>query len=207
MAAPERSSQTVTERRSTIARAAAAGEIAVVRAHLTDADGRVRAAAFAGLVRAGDAQASDGDRALADPDPLVRKAALELGAALPSNGLVHLLDDPDAGVVEAAAFAIGEVADLQAVPALIAIATDHADPLARESAIAALGALGDARAIPALLSALGGPPAIRRRAVVALAAFEDPAIAPALRERLTDRDWQVRQAAEEVLRVSGEQTD
>ena len=42
-------------------------------------------------------------------------------------------------------------------------------------------------------------PAIRRRAAVALAAFEGPEVEAALRRCLEDRDWQVRQVAEDLL--------
>jgi HEAT repeat protein len=41
-------------------------------------------------------------------------------------------------------------------------------------------------------------PAVRRRAVIALAPFEGPAVEEALAKALTDRDWQVRQAAEDL---------
>jgi HEAT repeat protein len=40
--------------------------------------------------------------------------------------------------------------------------------------------------------------AIRRRAVIALAAFDDPRVEDAWRRCLEDRDWQVRQAAEDL---------
>jgi hypothetical protein len=36
---------------------------------------------------------------------------------------------------------------------------------------------------------------------VALAGFDDPRVEPALRAAAGDRDWQVRQAAEELLGV------
>jgi HEAT repeat protein len=45
-------------------------------------------------------------------------------------------------------------------------------------------------------------PQIRRRAVIALAAIESPESDAALRGCLTDRDWQVRQAAEDLLGVT-----
>jgi len=77
----------------------------------------------------------------------------------------------------------------------------HSDPLCREAAVAALGAIGDPDGLPAVLSALGDKPAIRRRAAVALAAFDDPEVEPALRRCLEDRDWQVRQVAEDLLEV------
>ena len=50
-----------------------------------------------------------------------------------------------------------------------------------------------------MLAALGDKPTVRRRATVALAGFDDPRVEPALRAAAADRDWQVRQAAEELL--------
>jgi len=47
--------------------------------------------------------------------------------------------------------------------------------------------------------ALEDKPAVRRRATIALAAFDDPRVDVALRRCLEDRDWQVRQAAEDLL--------
>ena len=47
--------------------------------------------------------------------------------------------------------------------------------------------------------ALEDKPAVRRRATIALAAFDDPRVDGALRRCLEDRDWQVRQAAEDLL--------
>ena len=48
---------------------------------------------------------------------------------------------------------------------------------------------------------------MRRRAVLALAPFESPEVDAALERALVDRDWQVREAAEELLRiVEGELT-
>jgi HEAT repeat protein len=41
--------------------------------------------------------------------------------------------------------------------------------------------------------------AVRRRAVVALAAFDGPEVDAALRRATEDRDWQVRQIAEDLL--------
>jgi HEAT repeat protein len=55
-----------------------------------------------------------------------------------------------------------------------------------------------------VLRACDDKPAVRRRAVLALAAFEGPEVEARLRQALTDRDWQVRQAAEDLL---GDQRD
>ena len=68
----------------------------------------------------------------------------------------------------------------------------------REAAVAALGSVGDKAGLPAVLAATTDKPAIRRRAVVALAAFEGPEVEAALRRAMDDRDWQVRQIAEDL---------
>ena len=67
--------------------------------------------------------------------------------------------------------------------------------------MAALGAIGDPAGLSAVVAALEDKPAIRRRAAVALAAFEGPEVETALRRCLEDRDWQVRQVAEDLLAV------
>jgi hypothetical protein len=56
--------------------------------------------------------------------------------------------------------------------------------------------------LPAILHACHDKPAIRRRAVLALAAFDGDDVDQALHAALSDRDWQVRQAAEDVLRAA-----
>lgn len=118
-------------------------------------------------------------------------------------GLLLLLDDPDGSVAEAAAWALGELgieaAGPDAVRRLADSARSHGDPLVREAAVAALGALGDPAGLDAVLAACGDKPAIRRRAVLALAAFEGPEIDAALQTALEDKDWQTRQAAEDLL--------
>jgi HEAT repeat protein len=107
-----------------------------------------------------------------------------------------------AGVVEVAAWALGERADAgrrgEVVDRLAAVASEHADPLCREAAVAALGAIGDDRGLAAILAATRDKPAIRRRAVIALAPFSGPEVDEALGRALEDRDWQVRQAAEDL---------
>ena len=139
-------------------------------------------------------------RALADPSPVVRRRYAELADDLEGADFLPLLSDPDAGVIEAACFAVGEVRDVRAVRRLCSIARDHEDALCRESAIAALGAIGDRAGLATILAGLSDRPPVRRRAVIALAPFEGPEVDDALNKALTDRDWQVRQAAEDQLR-------
>ncbi len=142
--------------------------------------------------------------ALTDPDPAVRRRAAELAAAHGGVVVVDLLDDPDPSVVEMTAWSLGERAERGAVERLATLSDrgdGHDDPLCREAAVAALGAIGDPAGLPAVLAALDDKPAIRRRAAVALAAFEGPDVEAALRRCLDDRDWQVRQVAEDLLAV------
>ena len=68
----------------------------------------------------------------------------------------------------------------------------------REAAVASLGAIGDHRGLPAIIAACSDKPAVRRRAVLALAPFDGPDVDAALAVARQDRDWQVRQAAEDV---------
>ena len=178
------------------------GEEATARRLLVDPDPQVRASALGALVRMGAATAADAAAGLADPDPIPRRCACELGAALTGAKFADLLDDDDDVVLEAACYAVGEIGDRTAVPALIAIASSHNDALCRESAVAAIGAIGDPRGLPAVVAALEDKVQIRRRAAVALAAFESPEAEAALNRCLTDTDWQVRQVAEDVLEVS-----
>jgi HEAT repeat protein len=112
---------------------------------------------------------------------------------------VPLLADLDPTVGEVAAWASGErePAERGVVPVLIELATGHEDALVREAAVAALGALGDEQGLPAILAATRDKATVRRRAVIALAPFEGREVETALAAARLDRDWQVRQAAED----------
>ena len=187
-------------RRRTAALAGHTGDGAGARALLHDADPGVRATALGALGRLGQAGEADVRAALVDPSPLVRRRGCEVGIGVAGVDLVAMLADEDAGVVEMAAWALGERAGAgdDTVPGLSAVAADHDDPLCREAAVAALGAIGDERGLPAILAATRDRPAIRRRAVIALAPFSGPEVDAALAAALADRDWQVRQAAEDL---------
>jgi HEAT repeat protein len=180
------------------------GEAATVDAGLVDPNATVRAAALGAAARLGRLPLEARRAALADPDPVVRARAAELAAATGAGlvpALAGVLGDPDARVVEAACFALGEVGpDAEAaVAALAGVSADHDDPLCREAAVAALGAVGSPAGLPAILAAAAGDrPAVRRRAVLALAPFDGPEVDAALRRAGADRDWQVRQAAEDL---------
>jgi HEAT repeat protein len=183
------------------------GVAALAAAATRDPSGAVRAAALAALVRrAGTRRAARAVvQALRDPEPAVRRRAASLaprlGAEVPADMLVAALADADQLVAEAAAFALGEHPALCTahVRALAGAASGHDDPLVREAAVAALGAAGHPVGLRAVLAACRDKPAIRRRAVLALAAFDGPEVEAALARARSDRDWQVRDAAELLL--------
>lgn len=188
-------------RRREAALAGHAGDEPAARAHLADPAPEVRATALGALARMGRAGVDDVRRALVDPEPVVRRRACEVAVAHPVVDLEGLLADPDPSVVEAAAWALGERGDeaRPSVPSLASVAGTHDDPLCREAAVAALGAIGDPAGLAAVLAATADKPAIRRRAVLALAPFDGTDVEAALHRALEDRDWQVRQAAEDLL--------
>ena len=193
-------------RRRTVALAGHEGDEAGARGGLRDDDATVRATALGALARLGALTYDDLRQAVVDTDPIVRGRVAEVAPAAVGPGEAHsllrlLLADRDPTVIEVAAWACGEVsaADPATVTALIALTTGHRDALVREAAVAALGAIGDEAGLPAILTATSDKPAIRRRAVLALAPFDGPEVEEALTRALTDRDWQVRQAAEDLL--------
>jgi HEAT repeat protein len=115
--------------------------------------------------------------------------------------LLPALSDREWSVVEMAAWSIGEheTADDDTLQRLIHLATHHEESLVREAAVAALGAVGDPRGLPAIIAATTDRAPVRRRAAVALAPFDEPEAEAALRTLLSDRDWQTRQIAEDLL--------
>jgi HEAT repeat protein len=183
------------------------GDAALARQGLTDPDQGVQVAALGALARLGALKAADVESALADGTPALRRRAVEVAPAARGIGtrsslpraVTGALGDPDPLVVVGAAWFLAERHIRPAVPLLAATATEHGDARCREAAVAALGAIGDVAGLPAVLAALGDSPTVRRRATVALAGFDDPRVTPALRASAGDRDWQVRQAADELL--------
>ena len=174
------------------------GDEPTARSFLDHSDPSVRTIALGALARLGALGTAELAVALADPDPGVRRRACELAAATSAPDLRPSLADV-AEVAEMAAWALGERADPAAVAELSTMATGHPDALCREAAVAALGAIGSPEGLPAILAAAGDRPAVRRRAVIALAPFEGPEVDAALERARSDRDWQVRQAAEDLL--------
>jgi HEAT repeat protein len=187
------------------------GQVELARAGLRDPDPDVQAAALGALARLSSLTVADITRLLGTgPDPVRRRAT---DAALSVRGpgsrstlyaaVTEALGDPDPLVVVGAAWFLAERRVAGAVTALATTARTHEDVRCREASVAALGAIGDPRGLTAVIDALEDKPTVRRRATVALAGFDDPRVEPALRRSAEDRDWQVRQAAGELLREDG----
>lgn len=202
--------------RRTVALAGHAGDVATARAALRSPDAGLRAVALGACARLGVLEDDELVEALVDVDAAVRRRAATIAAGRPGVDLGAALGDPDAAVVEVAAWACGEreAADQATLDRLVELATDgSANALVREASVAALGAIGDDRGLAAILAATGDKPAIRRRAVLALAPFLDPGhpraadVAAALGHAASDRDWQVRQAAEDLVTATAEDAE
>lgn len=200
---PEHTATEALQRRAEAASAGHTGDEASARRALADPDGAVRATALGALARMGRLVGADVEAALVDPDPVVRRRACASAGDVGGKQVVARMRDGDAGVVEAAAWALGEAGagGPEVVGALSETARSHPDPLCREAAVAALGAIGDPAGLRAILDALTDRPAVRRRAVVALSPFDGPEVAAALQRALGDRDQQVRQLAEDISRA------
>jgi HEAT repeat protein len=195
--------------RREVAVAGHTGEVTVARRGLDHPDPAVRATALGALERLEQLDDDQLTTAFADPEPAVRRRAASIAARHRSVDLTPLLADPEPSVVEMAAWACGEHerADDGVLDTLIALASGTGaghDPLVREAAVAALGAIGEDRGLDAILAGTSDRPAVRRRAVLALAPFLDPdhpraaEVSAALERARSDRDWQVRQAAEDL---------
>lgn len=199
--------ESAASRRRAAAVAGHRGDVATARQLLADPDAGVRATALGALARLEALTPEDLTVAVGDPDPAVRRRAAEVVAELTGGGpaaevaIVGLLDDADATVVETAAWASGERTEPEpgAVARLAELATQADDALVREAAVAALGSLGDPAGLEAILAATTDKATVRRRAVLALAPFEGAEVDAALERARSDRDWQVRQAAEDLL--------
>jgi HEAT repeat protein len=194
----------IADRRRAAALAGHQDDATTARDLLDDPEPAVRATALGALQRLSQLGADELAAAMADPSPVMRGRGAEVAAAWPGDeppSLAGLLADPDPVVAEVAAWAAGErqPPEPATVAPLIAMATGHDDALCREAAVAALGAIGDPVGLDAVLAATADKATVRRRAVIALAAFEGPRVDAALEAARTDRDWQVRQAAEDLL--------
>lgn len=189
------------ERRYRVIAAGFQGHEHIVRPALDDPDPLVRASALRALARLGTLAESDLCARITDPEPFVRITVAELAASHPGVPVHSLVDDDDLFVAEMAAWCLGEresPTDTD-IDVLIERCTSHPQALVREACAASLGSIGDPRGLPAILAACRDKPAVRRRAILALAPFEGDEVEEALHRALEDRDWQVRQNAEDLL--------
>jgi HEAT repeat protein len=180
------------------------GQVEISRSAVSSTDPHLRAAGIGALERCNALTSITLQSLICDVDPRVRRRAAQAAARHREVDLSTLITDPDPIVAEMAIWACGEqeqVSD-EVLNLIILAATEATEPLVRESAAAALGAIGDERGLPAILAACSDKPAVRRRAVLALAPFidgpEHEIVMDALQRALADRDWQVRQAAEDI---------
>jgi HEAT repeat protein len=174
------------------------GDIAAAQTGLTSTDESVRASAVRSLQRLNALTAEHVSTCLNDTSSEVRRTAVEFAAPFLDVSIHHLINDDDVFVAEMTAWSLGErnpVSD-EELDALIACTISHTEAVVREAGAAALGSIGDERGLAAILHACDDKPAVRRRAVLALAPFEGDAVDAALAKALEDRDWQVRQNAE-----------
>jgi len=187
-----------------IAVAGHTGDADAARIALADADPVARELGLGASARLGVLTDDQVRAALDDDAPAVRRRAAMIAGHRPSVSLRAVLDDSDTTVVEAAAWACGEQesVDDEVLSVLIDLGVSSGDALVREACTAALGAIGDPRGLATILHGCTDKLAVRRRAVLALAPFDGDEVDAALQTALTDRDWQVRQAAEDVLRAA-----
>lgn len=189
--------------RRAVAIAGHKGDTVTAQQGMASPDASIRATALGALERLQtltDAQLSE---ALRDGSVLVRRRAAELSARHKGVDLEPALNDEDQQVVEVAAWACGEheQVSVSTLNRLIELGANATDALVREAAVAALGAIGDQRGLATIIEATTDKPAVRRRAVLALAPFDGDNVEAAIEAALKDRDWQVRQAAEDLRRA------
>ena len=181
------------------------GDATLARAGLTHSEGLIRVSALRALHRMNQLTSDDLTTCISDTNADVRRTVVELSAQFSDVEIHHLINDADLFVAEMAAWALGErtaITDVE-IEMLIHHTTEHAEPVVREACAAALGSLGDERGLQAILSACADKPAVRRRAILALAAFEGNEVDAALTAALEDKDWQVRQNAEYLINPRG----
>ena len=176
------------------------GEFQLVTEYLEHPEPDVRATALRVLDNEGKLEKGIVERSLSDSAFKVRNALAYLISRNRDIPAMKFLLDEDAEIVEIACWGVGERGDTSAeiLDVLQSITESHSDSLCRESAVAALGALGDEKALGSILKAVEDIATVRRRAVLALAPFDGPEVELAIAKALEDRDWQVRQAAEDI---------
>ena len=154
-------------------------------------------------------------KAIDDENPKVRlEAVYALGvigrspvAAADAQGLIKALDHYDPAIRAAAADVIGRLKVTAAGDALIKAINDSQAPV-RYSAMHALGNIHETRAVAALTEQLKyyGKGEGAWSALEALARIADPSSVPLFKERLADKDPNMRRAAAEGLGRAGDKS-
>lgn len=206
-------------RRAVVVIAGHKRDLATIRAHIDDGDAAVRSSAIGALVRFG--ALSDADLVAALDDNGTARRAIELsahqgtGSTAADDQLRAFVAGTDADLAEVAVWALGERwqerGDEPGSDVVLGVvewaARHHDDALVREAAVAALGAIGAVGSVPVIIDAMNDKATVRRRAVIALAPFDGPEVDAALVAGRADRDWQVRQAAEDLSVVGRPEDD
>jgi len=189
------------DERFSVIEAGFTGDIDTARAGLSHNLPAVRASALRALARLQVLEHSEIASGVSDTDPEVRRTAAELAVTSTDVSIHHLLNDDDVFVAEMTAWCLGERVPItdDEIEALVFNTTEHAEPVVREACAAALGSLGDIRGLPAIIAACADKPAVRRRAILALAPFDGDEVEAVLARALEDTDWQVRQNAEILI--------
>lgn len=190
-------------RRRQIISAGFNGNHELIRSELGGSDPVLWRSALFAAERSSILDPADVLAALASPDPDIQHSGWTILARRPTlldnNQTTEAFARCSPEVRELACFALGEREPHPSLTAaLIGFSTDE-DPLVRESVVAALGSLGDPDGEAVVLAGCTDTVSIRRRAVLALIAFDSPASRHALEQLTQDRDWQVRDAAVELL--------
>ena len=172
------------------------------------ADPGVRAAALGALERLAVADDSDVAVALGDVDPAVRRRAATIAARHPGVALLETLDDTDPMVAEVAAWACGEREDVDDVVFVRLVCWRRRPVPTRSCANRASQPSGRSATSGGSTRSSRRPPTGHRFAAEPCSPWRrsstPPTPAPsevdsALHRALEDRDWQVRQAAEDLL--------
>ncbi|MFH2071138.1 MAG: HEAT repeat domain-containing protein [Elusimicrobiota bacterium] len=141
---------------------------------------------------------------LSDQDPGVRKRAIYSLSAEKKQGSIKyvmgMLNDPDAGVREAAIRVLGDTGKKEVVgPAVLATLRKERETAPVITGMSVLSKMRYTPAIPVIKSKMEHPfPLIRTYAIVSLAEFNDPSSYQAIKEKINDPAEGVRI---EVMRV------
>jgi len=124
------------------------------------------------------------------------------------NSIVALLDHNNHRVASAAAYALGEIRDAEAVPALVSALKSDRDHM-RRIAAHALGKIGDRRAVMPLIEVLCNetqPVAVQAAAIMSLGRISDPRAQRILTHmNRSPQNWLQQTASVALLKINAKQ--